>query len=212
MGSRVTSSEPPRFRVRASGALVQAPGCPDTSHDGLRADRLEQLCRGECYNPTDEREPIDRIEVVRIQRQADPDEPLRTLIEDPWRTFECPDTPDGCLVEFADPEWRALDREVVYLRARHPGALARGERRCPALRVRRERQVRQRLRPATATTARRWTTTAWHLPRSAPGRHPSTCGRRPDGDASRSAAAGPHRRGERPRASAPCRPTTHRRP
>ena len=36
------------------------------------------------------------------------------MIDDPWRTFECEDVGDGCVVEFADPEWEKLDREVVY--------------------------------------------------------------------------------------------------
>jgi hypothetical protein len=114
MGGRVPLGTNPRFRVRAAGAFKQAPGCAGKATRGLSSERLELLCRGECYNPTDEREPLDRIEVVRIRAQASADEAVETLIEDPWRTFECPAGEDGCVVEFTDPEWAGLGREVVY--------------------------------------------------------------------------------------------------
>ena len=104
----------PRFRVRAAGAFKQAHGCPEVSELGLGPRRLARLCRGECYHPTDERHRITRIEVVRIQRQATADEPVAELIDDPWRTFPCPDDPDGCVVEFSDPELASLGREAAY--------------------------------------------------------------------------------------------------
>ena len=44
---RALIAEAPRFRVRAAGARKQAEGCPDVSREGLSADRLERLCRGE---------------------------------------------------------------------------------------------------------------------------------------------------------------------
>ena len=114
MGSEATLAEAPRFRVRAVGALEQKPGCPEHSLHALGAARIAALCRGECYNPGDERHRITRIEVVRIRPQGRPEEPVRGLIEDPWRRFECPSDPVGCAVEFEDPEFVSGGRDVVY--------------------------------------------------------------------------------------------------
>jgi len=114
MGSEVRLSEAPRFRVRASGSFVQKPGCPEYAAHALRPERLEYLCRGECYNPSDERHRIERIEVVRIRPQIRPDEPVGGLIQDPWLRFDCPADPDGCSVEFEDPGFSLEGREVIY--------------------------------------------------------------------------------------------------
>ncbi|MCW5889209.1 MAG: DUF3604 domain-containing protein [bacterium] len=114
MGSEVTLAEAPRFRVRASGAFVQQPGCPDWAAERIGAERLEHLCRGECYNPGDARHRITRVEIVRIRPQATPGEDVGGLIEDPWKRVECPANTAGCVVEFDDPEFAAGDREFVY--------------------------------------------------------------------------------------------------
>jgi hypothetical protein len=114
MGNTAQLAEAPRFRVRAAGALKQAEGCPDVSREGLSADRLERLCRGECYNPTDERRRITRVEVVRIRPRVRSDEPIGSLIQDPWRTIPCPGDSAGCSVEFEDPEWAGEHRDVLY--------------------------------------------------------------------------------------------------
>jgi len=114
MGSTIVHASVPRFRVRALGAPVQQPGCPEASLSALAPERLAALCRGECYNPSDERRRITRIEVVRIRRQREAGEPVETLIDDPWRTVPCPDTAAGCVAEFDDPEYPRLGREVLY--------------------------------------------------------------------------------------------------
>jgi Protein of unknown function (DUF3604) len=114
MGSELALDQPPRFRVRAVGAFEQQPGCPETSLHALGPARLDKLCRGECYNPSDRRHPIARIEVVRIRPQQRPGEPVGTLIEDPWRRFECAPDPTGCAVEFEDPAFVDGGREVIY--------------------------------------------------------------------------------------------------
>ncbi len=114
MGSEVASSSTPRFFVRAAGARKQRPGCPEESVLGLSAQRLHTLCRGECDHPGDVRHPITAIEVVRIRPRKDAAEPVAALIEDPWRTFACPPDPDGCRVEFEDPDFAASQRDAVY--------------------------------------------------------------------------------------------------
>lgn len=114
MGSESTLDAVPRFRVRAIGARKQLPGCPDYATRALSPERLQRLCRGECYNPSDERYRITEIHVVRIRPQESPGEPVGQLIEDPWRRFECPNNANGCEVEFDDPDYVPAKREFVY--------------------------------------------------------------------------------------------------
>ncbi len=114
MGSEVRLSESPRFRVRAVGAFEQLPGCPEHSVAAMGEARLDRMCGGECYNPSDTRRAIERIEVVRIRPQATPGEPIGELIDDPWRSFACAGDERGCTVEFEDPDFAAGGREVIY--------------------------------------------------------------------------------------------------
>jgi hypothetical protein len=114
MGSQATLDVAPRFRVAAVGALKQKPGCPDYAVKALTPERLDHLCRGECYNPSDQRKVITRIEIVRIRPQMKRGEPVGALIEDPWRRFECTGDPAGCQVEFEDPEFAGAGREFTY--------------------------------------------------------------------------------------------------
>src|SRR6185295_15729902 len=74
MGSDVSMRDTPLFEVRAVGSLVQKPGCPEASVRALSPARLERLCGGECYFPSDERHPITAIEVVRVRSQSAPGE------------------------------------------------------------------------------------------------------------------------------------------
>src|SRR5207253_547085 len=55
MGSETRLAVAPKFRIRAVGSLVQTPGCPEWSTHALGPERLDYLCRGECYNPSDAR-------------------------------------------------------------------------------------------------------------------------------------------------------------
>jgi len=114
MGSIVELEHTPAFRVRAVGSLEQNPGCPEHTLSSLSAERIEHLCRGECYNPSDNRRRITRIEVIRIRPQARPGEPIGPLIEDPWKTLPCSGDRAGCVVEFDDPDFAASGRDAVY--------------------------------------------------------------------------------------------------
>ena len=114
MGSEVSLVHNPRFRARAVGDWVQQPGCPEESERGLSPDRLERLCRGECYHPGERRRSISAIEIVRIRPQKVPSEAIEPLIEDPWRRFECAPDPAGCSVEFEDPDFAAAGRDALY--------------------------------------------------------------------------------------------------
>ena len=114
MGATTTRSENPRFRVRAIGSFEDLPGCPDYVVDALGQERVDRVCLGECYNPSDERRPITRIEVVRIRPQISADEPVDALVEDPWRVLPCPADGTGCVVEFADSEFADSGRDAVY--------------------------------------------------------------------------------------------------
>jgi hypothetical protein len=114
MGSEVIRARAPRFEVRAAGALEQLPGCPAAVEEGLSAQRIERLCKGECNNPGDTRKRITRLEVVRIQPQQHPDEPLADLIQDPWLVIPCSGDPSGCIAAFEDPSFELRRRESVY--------------------------------------------------------------------------------------------------
>jgi hypothetical protein len=114
MGSEVSMSGAPRFQVRAVGAALQNPGCPEHAAQALGAERLRRLCRNECYHPSERRKRITRIEVVRIRPQAFADEPIAELIADPWRVLPCTPDPAGCVVTFDDPDFSAVRRDTVY--------------------------------------------------------------------------------------------------
>lgn len=114
MGSGVELDTAPIFQVRAVGSFEQKPGCPEDSIRGLSAERLEYLCQGECYNPSDTRHEIDRIEVVRIRPQLNENEGMDHLIEDPWKVLPCPPNRDGCQVAFTDPDFSGSGRDAVY--------------------------------------------------------------------------------------------------
>lgn len=114
MGTQVEQSANPKFQVRAAGAPIQKPGCPEWAHEGLSPERMQRLCRNECNNPSDVRHPIAAIEVIRIRTRNTPGEHPDQLIEDPWRRFECTPDPAGCMVEFEDPDFSADGRDTLY--------------------------------------------------------------------------------------------------
>jgi hypothetical protein len=114
MGSQVELSENPIFQVKAVGSFEQNPGCGVDATSALEPDRLDRLCQGECYNPSTERRPITRIEIVRIRPQRSPDEEIMGLVEDPWRVVDCEPDPEGCVATFADESYLREGRDALY--------------------------------------------------------------------------------------------------
>ncbi|MDJ0865705.1 MAG: DUF3604 domain-containing protein [Myxococcota bacterium] len=114
MGAEVEMSETPIFQVRAVGSFEQLPGCPEYASTSLGPARLEQVCKGECYHPSDRRRPITRIDVIRIRPQAHAGEPVAPLIEDPWLSLPCEPDPSGCTATFADPDYASMGRDTLY--------------------------------------------------------------------------------------------------
>ena len=114
MGSDIKMSENPRFVVKSAGSFIQKPGCPEYTYNALGKDKLEHLCRNECYNPSDIRKQIDRIEIVRIRPQSYKGENISSLIEDTWKVFKCPKSSSDCSFSFTDKEFSDLERDTVY--------------------------------------------------------------------------------------------------
>jgi len=114
MGSEVPFGGTPTFRVRAAGAFEQLPGCPDHVTEALGPERLENVCANECDNPSDTRHRIARIEVVRIRPQIRDDEPVESLIDDPWLTLPCEGEGELCEVTFDDADLTGSARDALY--------------------------------------------------------------------------------------------------
>lgn len=114
MGSDVIMADNPRFRVSAKGSFKQLPGCPDYVVAALEKRRLKRMASNECYNPSDERYQIERIEVVKIRPQSYQGEPVASLIEDQWRVFKCEPSVAGCNVAFSDDEFVSQGRSALY--------------------------------------------------------------------------------------------------
>lgn len=114
MGSQVTLTESPIFQVKAVGSFEQEPGCPDEAHAALEPERLTRLCQDECYNPSAQRRPITRIEIVRIRPQQAETDAIAPLIEDPWKVLPCSGDASGCRVTFVDEEYRTAGRDALY--------------------------------------------------------------------------------------------------
>ena len=114
MGGQVRLDEPPIFQVRAVGSFEQKSGCPADAAASMSEDRLERLCQGECYHPSDRRRPITRLEVIRILPQQKAGEDVTPLIQDPWRTIQCAANEDGCQAAFTDPDFATTGRDALY--------------------------------------------------------------------------------------------------
>jgi hypothetical protein len=115
MGATIGTKAAPTFTVKAAGAFRQKPGCPSFAKAGLDEKRLENLCSGECDNPSDERAKITRIEVVKIRPQKSKDEDLAPLIQDRFIVHTCQPSADGtCTFSFTDPAYARDGRDSLY--------------------------------------------------------------------------------------------------
>ena len=114
MGGAVETANNLSFKVNAVGAFKQKPGCPDYSSTSLTSEDLETICKNECYNPSDERKIITRIEVIKITPQINASEDVNNLIQDPWKVFDCPRSQSGCSITFSDKEYALEQRDAAY--------------------------------------------------------------------------------------------------
>jgi hypothetical protein len=114
MGSVTKQKINPTFKVKALGSFKQLPGCPDYVHEALSERRLKKLADNECYNPSDERHRLVRIEIIRIMPQNNSSEDPRNLIDDVWKSFECDSNTIECNIEFTDDEFENNARDAVY--------------------------------------------------------------------------------------------------
>ncbi len=114
MGSELAMSEAPRFRVRAVGSFDQRPGCPDDARRGARRGRRRAAVQGRVLQPL-RRAPPDRAHRDRAHPPAArAGEPIASLIDDPFLVLPCAGAAAGCAVEFSDPEFPRLGRDVLY--------------------------------------------------------------------------------------------------
>ena len=121
MGSEVTMIESPIFRVKAAGSFIQKPGCPEDTLSNLSSERVNYLCSGECYHPSDERHVIKQIEVIKITPQEYKGEPVNELIHDSWKVFDCSEG-QACEITFTDEEFSR--DSIYYVRAIQKATLA----------------------------------------------------------------------------------------
>ena len=112
MGSELTLKENPQFFVKAVGARIQKPGCPD--NHPLSKKKQKSLCGGECFNPSSERHAIARIGVIKITPKISKGEYVGDLIEDPWKTIKCPKNAGLCSAHFTDALFIKGDRPSLY--------------------------------------------------------------------------------------------------
>ncbi|MEH6584580.1 MAG: DUF3604 domain-containing protein [Halioglobus sp.] len=114
MGSEVKLADQPTFQIGATGSIKQNPGCPDHVEAALGTERMENLCRNECFNPSDEAHRIVRLEVVKILPRSSAAEKPADLIQDPWRVIDCSDQGSHCSAEITDPDFARDGREAAY--------------------------------------------------------------------------------------------------
>ena len=113
MGKELIKTDKPLFEVKAIGSFKQKPGCPNYVHTAMSADSISRLCLNECYNPINERNKIERIEIVKITPTTVLDS-ISSNIQDPWKVYICDDKGEGCEIEFSDEEYITSNQSSLY--------------------------------------------------------------------------------------------------
>ena len=114
MGSKIELSENPTFEVKAVGSFKQKPGCPDLGLSKADNEKVMKLCKNECFNPSEERREISRLEIIKITPQNYNDEPVEDLIKDVWKVHECKANSGECRFRFTDLEYSKNGRDSLY--------------------------------------------------------------------------------------------------
>jgi hypothetical protein len=114
MGSKTELSENPVFEVKAVGSFKQKPGCPDLGLSKADNEKVMKLCKNECFNPSDERREITRLEIIKITPQNYNNEPVEDLIKDVWKVHKCKVNSGECRFRFSDSEYSKNGRDSLY--------------------------------------------------------------------------------------------------
>ena len=114
MGSSVEMYAVPEFEVKAMGSFEQKPGCPEDAYNALGEDRVDELCYNECYNPSDKRNFIQRIEVIKVLPQEYSDQPIDDRIIDTWKVHYCNPDDVGCTFRFKDEDFLKDQKDASY--------------------------------------------------------------------------------------------------
>lgn len=114
MGSTIETDKAGTFSVRAAGSFRQKPGCPDYAVSALGQSRIDDLCAAECYNPSDKRNFIEQIHIIRIRPQTAPGQDLAERIDDPFLVHNCPAESEICDYSFTDESFAAGGEDALY--------------------------------------------------------------------------------------------------
>jgi len=114
MGSVIELKHNPTFEVKAMGSFEQKKGCPEDAYNALGQERVNELCFDECYNPSDKRKFVQRIEVIKVLPQEFNDQKVDDRIMDPWKVHYCNPDENGCSFTFQDQDFANDQKDASY--------------------------------------------------------------------------------------------------
>ncbi len=80
----------------------------------MSQEDIKGICKNECYNPSDVRKKISRIEVIKITPQMYAGENVNNLIQDVWQSFECSMKGECYSITFTDESFESSARDASY--------------------------------------------------------------------------------------------------